>query len=66
MPFDPLRSQLSHLVVPIPSIVLMYKPMQMDQFKVLAVTFLYNSLRDIYNKNKHKGIKIKKLVTFLK
>jgi len=38
----------------------------MDQFKVLAVTFLYNSLRDIYNENKHKGIKIKNLVTFLK
>jgi len=36
----------------------------MDQFKVLAVTLLYSSLRVLYNENKQKGIQIKKLVTF--
>jgi len=38
----------------------------MDQFKVLAQTLLYSSLRVLYNENKHKGIQIKNLVTFLK
>ena len=31
----------------------------MDQFKLLAVTLLYSSLRVLYNQNKHKDIKIK-------
>jgi|SRR6218665_2284060 len=34
--------------------------------KVLVVTLLYSSLRVLYNENKHKGMKIKKLVAFLK
>jgi len=40
----------------------------MDQFKLLAVMLLllYSSLHDLYNQNKPKDIKIKKLVTFLK
>jgi len=38
----------------------------MDQFKILAVTLLYSSLRVLYNQNKRKDIKIKSLVTFLK
>jgi len=38
----------------------------MDQFKLLAVTLLYSSLRVLYNRNKHKDRNIKSLVTFLK
>jgi len=38
----------------------------MDQFKALSVTLLYSSLRVLYDQNKHKHIKIKNLVTFLK
>jgi len=38
----------------------------MDQFKLLAVTLLYSSLRVLYNQNKHKDLAIKNLVNFLK
>jgi len=38
----------------------------MDQFKLIAVTLLYSSLRVFYNQNKHKDIQIKNLVALLK
>jgi len=38
----------------------------MDQFKLIALTLLYSSLRVLYNQNTHKDIKIKNPVIFLK
>jgi len=36
------------------------------QFKLLTLTLLCSSLRVLYNQNKHKDIKVKTLVNFLK
>jgi len=36
----------------------------MHEFKLLAATVLYSSLRVLYNQTSHKDIKIKNLDTF--